>query len=125
MKRCPECKRDYFDDSLLYCLDDGIGLLDGPGIGDERTAVMPRLDVKTLLYQSVVPEHSIAVLPFANMSTDQENEFFCDGLAEEILNALAKIESLKVAARTSAFSFKETHADAKQIWVCEMSWKAA
>jgi len=50
--------------------------------------------------------NSIAVLPFTNMSNDVENEYFCDGLAEELLNALAKIEQLKVAARTSAFSFK-------------------
>ncbi len=50
--------------------------------------------------------NSIAVLPFVNMSADAENEYFCDGLAEELLNALAKIDELKVAARTSAFSFK-------------------
>jgi serine/threonine protein kinase len=49
---------------------------------------------------------SIAVLPFVNMSADPENEYFCDGLAEELLNALAKVEALHVAARTSAFSFK-------------------
>jgi len=49
---------------------------------------------------------SIAVLPFLNMSADPENEYFCDGLAEELLNALSKVEELKVAARTSAFSFK-------------------
>ncbi|MBV8856820.1 MAG: TIR domain-containing protein [Acidobacteria bacterium] len=49
---------------------------------------------------------SIAVLPFARMSADAEDEYFCDGLAEELLNALAKVEGLKVAARTSAFSFK-------------------
>lgn len=49
---------------------------------------------------------SIAVLPFAHMSANAEDEYFCDGLAEELLNALAKIEGLKVAARTSAFSFK-------------------
>ena len=50
--------------------------------------------------------NSIAVLPFVNMSADPENEYFCDGLAEDLLNALAKIEDLRVAARTSAFSFK-------------------
>ena len=50
--------------------------------------------------------HSIAVLPFTNMSADADNEHFCDGLAEELLNALSKIDDLKVAARTSAFSFK-------------------
>ena len=49
---------------------------------------------------------SIAVLPFANMSADVDNEHFCDGLAEELLNALSKIDALKVAARTSAFTFK-------------------
>jgi TolB-like protein/Tfp pilus assembly protein PilF len=50
--------------------------------------------------------NSIAVLPFTNLSADPENEYFCDGLAEEMLNALAKIDQLKVAARTSTFSFK-------------------
>jgi len=49
---------------------------------------------------------SIAVLPFINMSDDAENEYFSDGLAEELLNLLTKIPQLKVASRTSAFSFK-------------------
>ena len=51
---------------------------------------------------------SIAVLAFVNMSADPENEFFSDGIAEEILNVLASISDLKVAARTSAFSYKGT-----------------
>src|SRR5436190_7256522 len=59
--------------------------------------------------------NSIAVLPFTNMSTDPENEYFCDGLAEELLNALAKIDDLKVAARTSAFSFKGKTANVSDI----------
>ena len=58
---------------------------------------------------------SIAVLPFTNMSADEENEYFCDGLAEELLNALSKIEDLKVAARTSAFSFKGKNANVSKI----------
>ncbi|HEX6126322.1 MAG TPA: tetratricopeptide repeat protein [Pyrinomonadaceae bacterium] len=58
---------------------------------------------------------SIAVLPFANMSADADNEYFCDGLAEELLNALAKISDLKVAARTSAFSFKGRNSDVAEI----------
>jgi adenylate cyclase len=58
---------------------------------------------------------SIAVLPFANMSGDPENEYFGDGLAEELLNALAGIEGLKVAARTSAFAFKGTQTDVRTI----------
>jgi serine/threonine protein kinase/Tfp pilus assembly protein PilF len=58
---------------------------------------------------------SIAVLPFANMSADPENEFFSDGLAEEILNALTKIERLHVAARSSSFSFKGKNAEVGEI----------
>ena len=53
-----------------------------------------------------VNEKSIAVLPFVNMSSDKEQEYFSDGIAEELLNLLAKIPELHVAARTSAFSFK-------------------
>ena len=49
---------------------------------------------------------SIAVLPFKNMSSNEENEYFCDGITEEIINALAKLGSLKVTSRTSSFHFK-------------------
>ena len=49
---------------------------------------------------------SIAVLPFVNMSSDKENEYFSDGLSEELLNALAKVEEMQVAGRTSSFKFK-------------------
>lgn len=52
------------------------------------------------------PSQSIAVLPFVNMSTDPEQESFCDGLTEELINALSKISDLRVVARTSAFAFK-------------------
>jgi TolB-like protein len=58
---------------------------------------------------------SIAVLPFANMSGDKEQEYFSDGLAEEILNALAGIPGLKVIARTSAFAFKGQNTDIRRI----------
>ena len=54
---------------------------------------------------------SIAVLPFVNMSGDEENEYFADGLSEELLNVLAKIRGLRVASRTSAFSFKGKDVD--------------
>ena len=53
------------------------------------------------------PPHSIAVLPFVNLSGDKDQEYFSDGLTEELLNSLAEIEGLQVAARTSSFSFKE------------------
>ena len=52
------------------------------------------------------PGKSIAVLPFENLSGDKEQEYFSDGIAEEILNALAQIKDLKVAGRTSSFRFK-------------------
>jgi TolB-like protein/Tfp pilus assembly protein PilF len=60
-------------------------------------------------------ENSIAVLPFVNMSSDAENEYFSDGLSEELLNLLARIPELQVAARTSAFSFKGVDADITEI----------
>ncbi|MBW2937563.1 tetratricopeptide repeat protein [Aureisphaera sp. CAU 1614] len=58
---------------------------------------------------------SIAVLPFQNMSNSLENEFFCDGLTEEIINALAKIKDLAVTSRTSSFYFKNKAVTAKEI----------
>jgi adenylate cyclase len=58
-----------------------------------------------------VAQASIAVLPFENMSADPDNAYFADGLAEEILNALADVPGLQVAARTSSFSFKDRDAD--------------
>lgn len=58
---------------------------------------------------------SIAVLPFVNMSSEPENDYFCDGLAEELLNALTRINDLKVAPRTSSFSFKGKNANVSAI----------
>ena len=52
---------------------------------------------------------SVAVLPFTNMSADVDNEYFADGIAEEIINALTKVQSLRVASRTSSFAFKGKH----------------
>jgi adenylate cyclase len=60
-------------------------------------------------------EKSIAVLPFVNMSSDQEQEYFSDGLSEELLNLLAKIPELRVAARTSSFSFKGKNLEIPEI----------
>lgn len=57
---------------------------------------------------SATADASIAVLPFVNMSPDADNEYFADGISEELLNVLVGIEGLKVASRTSAFSFKDS-----------------
>ena len=58
---------------------------------------------------------SIAVLPFVNMSTDPENEYFSDGITEEIINALTTVKGLKVIARTSSFAFKNKNIDVRTI----------
>ena len=68
--------------------------------------------------QSTVPElsaKSIAVLPFVDLSQAKDQEYFCDGISEEILDALAKVEGLRVVARTSSFSFKGKNADVAEI----------
>ena len=141
MKRCPECRRDYYDDSLFYCLDDGNALLEGPATArSEREAVATGFSSDepqtAILSEFRVPasgspdsesstrafirpvqssETSIAVLPFRNVSADPENEYFCDGLAEELLGALARIRTLRVAARTSAFFFKGKETDIREV----------
>lgn len=61
------------------------------------------------------PEKSIAVLPFVNMSNDPEQEYFSDGMAEEILNSLVYLKDLKVAGRTSSFQFKGKNIDLREI----------
>jgi TolB-like protein/Flp pilus assembly protein TadD len=65
--------------------------------------------------KSAEHDKSIAVLPFVNMSDDDGNEYFSDGLSEELLNLLARIPELKVAARTSSFSFKDKDLELPQI----------
>jgi len=58
---------------------------------------------------------SVAVLPFVNISSDPENDYFSEGIVEEILNALVKVEGIQVTARTSSFSFKEKNVDVREI----------
>lgn len=62
-----------------------------------------------------VTDHSIAVLPFVNMSDDPENEYFADGLSEELLNRLAQLPELRVAGRTSSFEYKGQNRDLREI----------
>jgi len=65
--------------------------------------------------QVVVTEKSIAVLPFVNMSGDPEQEYFSDGISEEIINTIVQLPGLKVSARTSSFSFKGKNEDMRVI----------
>jgi serine/threonine protein kinase/tetratricopeptide (TPR) repeat protein len=71
-----------------------------PTVATGRTATAPK---------------AIAVLPLANMSADPENEYFSDGMTEEIINALAKVPGIQVASRTSSFAFKGKEVDVRQI----------
>src|SRR5262249_50800854 len=77
------------------------------------TAVKAALE--QVLFVSENTQPSIAVLPFVNMSRDTDDEYFSDGLAEEIINLLAHIQGLKVIARTSAFAFKGKNQDIRTI----------
>ena len=74
-----------------------------------------KAELEKLQARFATQEPSIAVLPFANMSADKENEYFSDGLTEEIINALAHIPGLKVTARTSAFAFRGKEQDIRTI----------
>ena len=76
---------------------------------DNKAAAQPNAS------QSVFSANSIAVLPFVNMSEDKANEFFSDGISEELLNVLSKVAQLQVAARTSSFSFKGKQTDVPEI----------
>lgn len=80
---------------------------------DDVTSDLKRLDSQASEAESKRP--SIAVLPFANMSTDKEQEYFCDGIAEDILNDLTKIEEILVVSRTSSFAFKGKTEDLRDI----------
>jgi len=62
-----------------------------------------------------IDKNSIAILPLINMSNDPEQDYFCDGISEEIMNALGQLSNLRVVARTSAFSFKGKNVDVREI----------
>jgi serine/threonine-protein kinase len=81
---------------------------------DELGAVKRELE-EGIPHEPPVTETSIAVLPFTDMSPEQDQEFFCDGISEEIINALTKLDELRVVARTSAFAFKNKHGDVREI----------
>src|SRR5215831_12240366 len=96
----------------------GIGVLAAaPGLGwyfffRSDTRIVARKDGQPA---GAAERKSIAVLPFVNMSSDRENEYFSDGITEELINALANVDGLRVASRTSAFAFKGKDFDVRQI----------
>jgi TolB-like protein/Tfp pilus assembly protein PilF len=81
-------------------------------VSDEPAATVAETEAAAEIDET---EKSIAVLPFVNMSSDPEQEFFSDGITEEILNSLAGVKELKVAGRTSSFAFKGQNDDLRRI----------
>jgi TolB-like protein len=78
--------------------------------------IRERAPAKPAAVPAAPPDRSrIAVLPFVNMSSDQENEYFSDGLTEELINRLARVPSLQVVGRTSVFSFKGRNEDLREV----------
>lgn len=82
--------------------------------GVERTAVLPPQSSQTHALPAP-PERSLAVLPFRNIGGDLENEYFCEGLAEDLLIVLSRVQGLRVAARSSAFAFGNSTSDVRTI----------
>lgn len=80
---------------------------------DDKGLVVPTRDA--LKGKTKQPSNRLAVLPFVNMSADPENEYFSDGITEELLNALTKVDGLQVTSRTSAFAFKGKNNDIREI----------
>ncbi|MFN8291936.1 MAG: adenylate/guanylate cyclase domain-containing protein [Chitinophagaceae bacterium] len=81
-------------------------------ISNDGIVIPQREDLKGKTRQ---PNNKLAVLPFMNISADPENEYFSDGITEELLNALTKVEGLQVTSRTSAFAFKGKQDDIREI----------
>jgi adenylate cyclase len=82
---------------------------------DNKGLVVPTRDA--LKGKTKQPSNRLAVLPFVNMSADAENEYFSDGITEELLNALTKVDGLQVTSRTSAFAFKGKNTDIREIGI--------
>ena len=81
-------------------------------IANSGVIVPSRDEVRGKLKQTL---NAIAVLPFVSLSADPENEYFCDGLTEEIINVLSRIEGVQITARTSVFAFKGRNTDIREI----------
>jgi serine/threonine-protein kinase len=101
-------------DQRYQAMQDAKNALEHLYFASRSGILQPAADISRRPAQSrAIP--SIAVLPFLNLSSDKENEYFSDGLAEEIINALTKLENLRVTARTSAFAFRGAQQDIRQI----------
>jgi TolB-like protein/Tfp pilus assembly protein PilF len=74
-----------------------------------------QIESEQIIKDALKYDNSVAVLPFQDMSPERDQEYFCDGIAEEIINALTKVKHLYIVARTSSFSFKGQNIDIREI----------
>jgi TolB-like protein len=97
--------------ALAYFAADKFWISKRVAMSESPTTTAPAGAAATRAVPFSPPAHSLAVLPFVNMSGDPAQDYFSDGLTEELLNSLTRIDELRVAARTSAFSFKGKDTD--------------
>jgi eukaryotic-like serine/threonine-protein kinase len=88
---------------------------DAASLSDDLKAIDFEAAAPALQAQAPPPPPSVAVLPFADMSPEKNQEFFCEGIAEELIHALARIHGLRVVARTSAFALRDKGLDVREI----------
>jgi TolB-like protein/Tfp pilus assembly protein PilF len=103
------------DRSIIVILALALGYFAWDKFSTESPPVVTPVAEVVEVAEEVPIEKSIAVMPFVNMSADENNDYFSDGLSEELLNLLAKVDGLKVAARTSSFKFRDSGADIAEI----------
>jgi serine/threonine-protein kinase len=102
-------------DQRYQAMQDAMNALEQIYFAGRSGILQPAMDASRRAAPQPRAVPSIAVLPFLNLSSDKENEYFSDGLAEEIINALTKVDNLRVTARTSAFAFRGQQQDIRQI----------
>src|SRR5579863_9626058 len=97
--------------ALAFLVADRFWISKRPEVSRPVTTLVPAGSAATAAPPFTPPPHSLAVLPFVNMSGDPSQEYFSDGLTEELLNSLARMREIQVAGRTSSFYFKGKAAD--------------
>ena len=105
---------EFIKEALLKNVQEKVRIYD-VHINEAYQTQIPSFDLNEEINEKSQEDKSIAILPFINMSNDPEQDYFCDGLSEELLNVLAQLDKIKVAARTSSFMFKGQNLSIKEI----------